>query len=243
MKKLISFVLALVMVFSMAACGCNHQWQDATCTAPKTCGKCGETDGEPAGHTTKEWMISAVNTDALTMTQDLPCEVCGEITETNTVSTGIAPTEGVIPVSPDEWYQCLLTNIQNYGAGQTLYDYPVESEDHALLHSLVSMSQMNAVFSFNDTEGNAIVTDSKEIRGSVHNIRMDAQFTNNNAKEFFMLLMLVLLNNNASLDPADANTLAGQIMSGEQISDNGYAYAMEIISPENHTVCVSITAE
>ncbi|MBQ3016149.1 MAG: hypothetical protein IJD79_05155 [Clostridia bacterium] len=30
---------------------CNHDWQDATCTAPKTCAKCSETEGEALGHT------------------------------------------------------------------------------------------------------------------------------------------------------------------------------------------------
>lgn len=29
---------------------CEHEWQDATCTEPKTCTLCGETEGEPLGH-------------------------------------------------------------------------------------------------------------------------------------------------------------------------------------------------
>ena len=58
-----------------------------------------------------------------------------------------------------------------------------------------------------------------------------------------MMLMLVILNNNSALEPADANTLTMQIMQGAEVTDNGYTYAMEIISVENHTVCVSITAE
>ncbi|MBR2382096.1 MAG: hypothetical protein IKA84_06385, partial [Clostridia bacterium] len=29
---------------------CEHDWVDATCTAPKTCSVCGETDGEALGH-------------------------------------------------------------------------------------------------------------------------------------------------------------------------------------------------
>ena len=243
MKKLISFALVLAMVLSMNACGCDHQWAEATCTAPKTCSKCGETEGEPAGHTPGDLVVSAVDTNNLTMTMDLPCNVCDEVIETKESATGIAPTNSTIHQNPDEWHACLITNIQNYGAGQTLYDYPVESEDNTLLHSVVSMSQMNAVFSFHDLNGNAISTDNRELRGNVHNIRMDAQFTNDNAKEFFMLLMLVMINNNAALDPADANTLAGQVMKGEQVTDNGYTYAMEIISPVDHTVCVSITAE
>lgn len=30
---------------------CTHEWQDATCTAPKTCTKCGATEGDVLGHT------------------------------------------------------------------------------------------------------------------------------------------------------------------------------------------------
>lgn len=243
MKKFISFALVLAMAFSMAACGCSHQWQDATCTAPKTCSKCGETEGEVLGHMPRQLIVSAVDTENLTMTQDISCDVCGEVIETKTAPTGSAPVEGVILINPDEWYNCLLTNIRNYGAGQSLYDYPVESEDDALLHSVVTMSQMNAVFSFQDFDGNVITTESNELRSNIHSIRMEAQFTNDNAKEFFMLLMLVLLNNNAALEPADANTLTGQIMGGEKVTDNGYTYIMEIISVENHTVRVNIAAE
>lgn len=243
MKKLISFALVLAIVFSMTACGCQHEWQEATCKAAKTCTLCGETEGEAAEHTPEAWVVTFVDTQALTMAQDLSCAVCGELIATKDSSTGSAPVNSTICVSPDEWFDCLLTNVKNYGAGQSLYGYPIESEDNALLHSIVTMSQMNAVFSFQNAEGNTITTDQRDIRSNVHNIRIDAQFTNDNAKEFLMLLMLVLINNNADLDPADANTLCGQIMGGEQVSDNGYTYAMEITSVENHTVCVSITAE
>lgn len=243
MKKLISLVLALAIVFSMAACGCQHEWQEATCKTAKTCALCGETEGEPAEHAPEAWVVTSVDTQALSMAQDLNCAVCGELIATKDSSTGSAPVNSTVCISPDEWFNCLITNIASYGAGQSLYGYPVESADNALLHSIVTMSQMNAVFSFLDAEGNTITTDQRDMRGNVHNIRMDAQFTNDNAKEFFMLLMLVLINNNAELEPGDANTLCGQIMSGEQVTDNGYTYAMEIVSVENHTVCVSITAE
>ena len=243
MKKLISITLLLAMAVSMTACGCQHEWQDAGCTTPKTCILCGATEGEAAGHQQGLQTVADVDPAHLSMTCETPCAVCGEVLESTTSATGIAPVGSVIAVSADEWYDCLLTNVKNYGAGQSLYGYPVESQDSTLLHSIVTMSQMNAVFSFNDAEGNALKTDSKDARGIIHNIRMDAQFTNDNVKEFMMLLMLVMINNNSQLDPAGANTLCGQIMGGQQVSDNGYTYAMEITSVENHTVCVSITAE
>jgi len=243
MRKLISFVLVLAMAVSMAACGCNHSWAEATCTTPKTCTKCGETEGAPVGHTPGELVISAVDTEKLTMTQELPCARCGEVLETKDSATGIAPADSVIHVSPNEWNNCLLTNIHAYGAGQSIYGYPVESQDDTLLFGLVSVSHLKTVFSFLDVEGNPITTDQADVRGSIHNIRMDAQFTNDNAKEFYMLLMILTLNNNSSLSPEDANTLAGLIMSGNAVTDNGYTYAMEIVSVEEHRVCISITAE
>ena len=242
MKKILALCLAFALSISMIGCGCNHQWQAATCTTPKTCAKCAETEGEAAGHSTSEWIVGSVNAANLTMTKELPCEVCGEVLETSTVSTGSAPVNSAIAISAEEWYNCLLTNIQANGMGQSIYGYPTEPTDDTLLYGLVSMSQMMIVFSFLDAEGNTITTEQASQRGIVHNIRMDAQFTNDNAKEFYVLLMILAINNNSNLAPEDANTLAGQVMAGNGVNDNGYAYAMEIVSKEDHRVCVSITA-
>jgi len=67
-KKLLSFALALAMCLELVACGHSHVWQDATCTTPKTCAECGETEGEALTHTLGEanYQSPAV------------CEVCGE---------------------------------------------------------------------------------------------------------------------------------------------------------------------
>ena len=119
----------------------------------------------------------------------------------------------------------------------------MESEDEALLHAVVSMSQMNTVFSYRDLEGNVITKQQSSNPDQVHSICIEAQFTNDNAKEFYILLMITAINNNSSLAPEDANTLAAQIMSGNPATDNGYTYQMEILSVEDHTVRVTITAE
>ncbi|MBE6924523.1 MAG: DUF11 domain-containing protein [Ruminococcaceae bacterium] len=49
---------------------CSHDWDAATCTAPKTCKLCGETSGAALGHS---W-------DAATCTAPKTCTVCGETT-------------------------------------------------------------------------------------------------------------------------------------------------------------------
>ena len=67
MKKILSILLAACMAVSLAGCCLNHDWKDATCTEPKTCSKCGETEGDPLGH---EWK------DA-TCTEPKTCSRCG----------------------------------------------------------------------------------------------------------------------------------------------------------------------
>ena len=51
MKKKLS-ILLLVLVLMMVLTGCcfHKEWSDPTCDTPKTCIKCGETEGEALGH-------------------------------------------------------------------------------------------------------------------------------------------------------------------------------------------------
>lgn len=52
MKRKLAGVMcgAVLVSVLLTGCSCRHKWKDATCTEPKTCEKCGETEGEPLGH-------------------------------------------------------------------------------------------------------------------------------------------------------------------------------------------------
>ena len=53
MKKAIFPFLALATAFALTGCGRHtHEWREATCTEPRICAECGETEGKPLGH---EW--------------------------------------------------------------------------------------------------------------------------------------------------------------------------------------------
>ncbi|MDD6526958.1 MAG: hypothetical protein PUF31_04000 [Oscillospiraceae bacterium] len=67
-NKILSALLIAFILFSFSACGCKHEWQDATCTKPKTCSLCGATESEALGHAFEE----------ATCTAPKMCRVCGE---------------------------------------------------------------------------------------------------------------------------------------------------------------------
>ena len=73
MRKRIFLTLILIMVMTLISCkkettkGCEHTFQEATCTQAKKCSKCGITEGEALGHTFQE----------ATCTQAKTCSRCG----------------------------------------------------------------------------------------------------------------------------------------------------------------------
>lgn len=67
MKKLKSCPLLLLLLL-LTGCCLSHRWEEATCLAPKTCSKCGETEGEALGH---DWQSA-------NCTAPMTCARCGE---------------------------------------------------------------------------------------------------------------------------------------------------------------------
>ncbi|MCR5376149.1 MAG: hypothetical protein K6E71_05305 [Lachnospiraceae bacterium] len=69
MRKAILTICGAVLVAAMlAGCCMKHEWAEATCTEPKKCVKCGETEGVANGH---KWK-------AATCTTPKTCETCGK---------------------------------------------------------------------------------------------------------------------------------------------------------------------
>ena len=58
---------------------CEHEWTDATCTEPKTCSICGETEGEALGHSEETIPGKAATCTETGLTDGVKCSVCDEI--------------------------------------------------------------------------------------------------------------------------------------------------------------------
>lgn len=65
-KRTLAVCLGVFLLLCLSGC-CQHEWTEATCTEPKTCTKCGETEGEALGHTWTE----------ATCTKAKECSRCG----------------------------------------------------------------------------------------------------------------------------------------------------------------------
>ena len=74
LRRMFTAILALALLLTLAGCQCKHEWVEADCGNPKTCAKCGETEGEPLGHDWKDATCQAPKT----------CTRCG-LTEGETV--------------------------------------------------------------------------------------------------------------------------------------------------------------
>lgn len=66
----------------------GHNWQEATCKAPKTCARCGQTEGEPVAHSfTKEEVTDDARISEATCSSGSiyhkSCEFCGKISESD----------------------------------------------------------------------------------------------------------------------------------------------------------------
>lgn len=69
-KRICLALIAAFIIFEVLgyATQCKHQWINASCSAPKICSLCGETEGEPLDH---RW-------DKATCTKPKTCVVCGQ---------------------------------------------------------------------------------------------------------------------------------------------------------------------
>ena len=74
MKRILVLLLSAALLCLLVGCECDHEWNAATCQIPKTCTKCGATEGGLASH----------RYNGATCTQPSTCQVCS-------ATQGVAP--------------------------------------------------------------------------------------------------------------------------------------------------------
>lgn len=78
MKKFIFLLILLLSTLALVSCDkCEHQWSEPTCTTPKKCALCEETQGSPLGHEFGEWSVTIAPSCTANGEQTRTCK-CGE---------------------------------------------------------------------------------------------------------------------------------------------------------------------
>jgi len=106
MKKLLVIILFALTLTLLISCGeCAHEWSEATCTEPKTCSKCGATEGEPTNHALGEWVIDAPScTEDGSKTRSCACGKESETEKINKLGHDITKHHGKAPTCTDKGY-------------------------------------------------------------------------------------------------------------------------------------------
>lgn len=163
-KRITAIILVLACLLVLSGCGCEHEWQAATCDAPSTCALCGKTEGEPAGHSWQAATCSAPKTcsschetegEALShnwtaATCDAPetCETCGA---TKGEPLGHSWLDATYE-APKTCETCGATEGEPLTQGSTDF---TASASYLLVQQLIneSMADMNPQYEYNADSG------------------------------------------------------------------------------------------
>ena len=110
MHRAVVAIFCVALLCSLSACECKHEWTEATCTQPKTCIKCGETEGEPSGHEWSDWTVSVEAEPASDGLKKRVCTVCGE-EETENYSLEKLFADGHLLLSPADFCERLTNKL------------------------------------------------------------------------------------------------------------------------------------
>ena len=105
--RILTVLLCLTLILGLCGCSCRHEWVDATCTEPKTCAKCGETQGEALGHTPGEWQQDEPDYVTSVIWLRQYCTVCGAEVDVDMKALSSYCQDGTLLLSPEEFAERL----------------------------------------------------------------------------------------------------------------------------------------
>lgn len=144
MRKKEVFVLILGLItLLLSGCSCRHKWQEATCTEPKTCSKCGETEGEALGHTPGDWIVGESDFVAAEKQENLSCSVCGEVLETRSESLTVLYHDGKFDFNVEEFSDRLSDQLDEVRELLNIKRYQTQYASGAVTGAVCTVTEMS----------------------------------------------------------------------------------------------------
>lgn len=202
----IACIISVVVFFIAFAfpTSCAHQWKDATCTEPKTCTKCGETEGEPLGHTPGEWKLDEPSFVSATVWMRQYCAVCGERLDSELKALQALNENGAFLFSPNEFAERLslmLKQINNCNLDAQL----ATLDDGTMGCGIIDSTGTIGILLYCDDD--AVMEDSAQNNGN-EITSMICTFQTDDMSKIVQATIGMILTSDPSLEMSDAASIA-----------------------------------
>lgn len=117
-SKIVASGIAVMLLIGLTGCAHQHEFSSATCTEPKTCVSCGETEGTPLGHTVE---IGTCERCGEQQNYDLVAEIDSDIKSAEN-STNIALYMITSGTDASTIYYLIQEGFQYYQEAGKLYE-------------------------------------------------------------------------------------------------------------------------
>lgn len=235
-KRMMVALLILTIGLSLSACCLPHEWQEAACATPKTCTKCGKTDGTVLGHSWEEASCASPRT----------CSRCGK-------------TEGsALEHDWGEWTETVAATTSKEGKRERVCNACGEKEEESTdkLHSGFNLTVKEFVEAFNKAYSPADITMEHYLdRGdrTIYYICLEGQraqqisldtiedsATNMEDRRFYMLSVNLSQNGATNLNETDMKkaliygTWCGEILHPKFKQRDFFDYATVVAGERTH---------
>ena len=265
-RHFLGLILCIGLALILSGCACEHNWEEATCTAPMVCIKCGKTqgtalghdwkeatcteaksclrcgtvEGNALGHTPGEWTADEPNYVTGVIWTRQRCSVCGELLDSK-ISSASLRKDGHFLLTPNEFSERLggLFPLLNGCTYKTRF---VVTEDGTMGSTIMDGNSQIGTILFCD-DGSIMDGDQKDSRGAISS--MICSFSSSDASEVAPGLLGIILACDESLEISDASDIAKGVLvnsiDGSAYTHHGISYLLG--SPEGKYLLVVSLSE
>lgn len=131
MKNKVIIIITIVFLCCSTTACCIHHWVDATCTEPKHCTRCGETEGEELQHDI-EWITTSIATCNQMGLEEGVCSRCGKKIKRSIPM--VAHTEGTWTITKEATFETpgekeLTCSVCGCTLDSESYDLPPDEKE------------------------------------------------------------------------------------------------------------------
>lgn len=175
-KRFFALLLLTVMMVSLlTGCCLSHDWQEATCTTPKVCTKCGKAEGDAQGHI---W-------EAATAYTHKKCSTCGEMdiaailpflasehnATYNAETNELVIKSGRVSSEYDSYWEYIQKNVYD--------DHPLDIMTVRTICMLLGLEQYQAENLLKTTEKDGAKTMTGSYSNSQQTLSVTSKFSSN----------------------------------------------------------------